>query len=190
MSKAEQEKGAFERFQKLYEDTKNRDRAEAIPLIVDAYEGIIRDFPDAGLAQEAYLKLVMINLEDNNPPDTAAAEEYFRRMVERYPGSVLLNAAEGTIMGHYFHKKNWEPLLRFTAPLVRQHLESPKIGELFYYAEANRRLGRGDEARNAFQILIDRFPRTREAKLARERMALIGTADKPEDGSRRHGGNK
>jgi len=173
LPREEQDKRAFALFQELYDYTAERSRQEAVPRIIETYQAIIRDYPQAGLVQEAYMKLVLIHLEEVDPPDEAQAEAYYGEMRQRYPQSPLRGSIESSMMRYYYRAERWEKLLGISAPLVKKELERPHRGHLFYYAEANFQLGRSNEAVRAYRLIIEKAPTSSEARFAKRRLQQI-----------------
>jgi hypothetical protein len=64
-------------------------RKTVLPRIEEIYERIIRDFPDTPLAQESYVKLITIYLEEYEPPAYGKASHAYNEFSKNYPRSFL-----------------------------------------------------------------------------------------------------
>jgi TolA-binding protein len=163
-------------FQQAYETTEMGSRAEVVSELERLYREIIDRYPRAALAQEAYLRLVIICLKDYSPPAFDKAEELHRRFIALYPASQFRTEIEDTLTDNYTRNGQWERLLRMYTPAVRKYIETGKLAkprDMFLYAEAKYRLNDLVEAEKGYRIVIALFPRTRESSLAAERLDEI-----------------
>lgn len=154
----EQNEQAFVSFKGMLDVPEGLDRAATTQHFIDAYEGIVRDYPLSGLAQEGSWKIVRMYLRDFDPPKLAEAEEAYRRFARKYPDSFLLDDALTELLRYYGNREQWNQVVIYTAPLVRQKMiEAPPM-ILVYYGEGNYHLGRTDEAILAFSLAVKRTP--------------------------------
>jgi len=149
---------AFEAFKGMLEVPEGLDRVGTTQHFIDAYEGIVRDYPLSGLAQEGSWKIVRMYLREFDPPKLAEAEEAYRRFARKYPDSFLLDDALTELLRYYGNRAQWNQVVIHTAPIVqREMIEAPPM-ILVYYGEGNYHLGRKDEAVLAFSLAIKRTP--------------------------------
>lgn len=171
----EQTRAAMKIFGEMYEVAKSRPRAEVLPDIEKGYTRIMNEYPLAGLAQEAHWKLVDIYLLDFKPPRLSEAEQVYKSLIEKYPGSPIINAAQSTFAKFYYEGGKWEPLLAFTEPVVKSYGERPPGYLLFTCAEANMQLGRKTEAIALYRQMISISPaKNFLAKVSAERLKEMG----------------
>jgi tetratricopeptide (TPR) repeat protein len=173
---AKQNEQALALFQKIYETTEQNDRNSIIPQLESMYLDIINKFPKAALAQEAYWRILLIYLNDYNPPAYDKLESTYAKFIEKYPDSPFRSEIEDNISKMYYRKAKWDSLMRFYTPAVKNYIAIGKLNraqEIFLYSEAKINLGDLAEAEKGFKIVIAHFPDTREASLARQRLAAI-----------------
>ncbi|MBI5141096.1 MAG: hypothetical protein HZA20_02740 [Nitrospirae bacterium] len=176
----EQTRAAMKIFGEMYEVVKSRPRAEILPEIEKGYSRIMNEYPLAGLAQEAHWKLVDLYLRDFKPPRVSEAEKVYKSLIEKYPNSPIINAAQSTFAKFYYEGGNWEQLLAFTEPVVKSYGERPPGYLLFTCAEANKQLGRKLEAISLYRQMIGILPSGNFlAKVSAERLKEMGEAVPP-----------
>jgi tetratricopeptide (TPR) repeat protein len=177
LSPEEREAGAFEKFNEILvvsRSTKNREAV--LPEMVELYTGLIDEYPDVPVAQESYWKLIEIYVKDFSPPDYKKAEALHNRFVRNYPQSGLKGLVEKTLAVSYYRNKEWDRLLKLSAPGFKGFIEKggpPFPFLIFMYAEANFQLGNYKEAEKGFQIVIEEFPQLNENKRAKARIEYI-----------------
>ena len=171
----EQTKAAMKIFGEMYEMTKSRSRSEILPDIENGYKRIMNEYPLAGLAHEAHWKLVDMYLLDFKPPRVSEAEHIYKSLIEKYPNSPIVNAAQSTLAKFYYEGGNWERLLAFSEPIVSSAGERPPGYILFTCAEANRQLGRKPEAIALYKQMIGLFTvKNFLARVSAERLKEMG----------------
>lgn len=159
----------------------SKDRKSALPKIEELYSRIIREYPEAPLAQESYWKLITIYVKDYSPPDYEKAEARYKEFVEKYPQSILKGLVQDTIGKSYHKYAQWDRLLELCAPTYKEYIENgkqPRASLLFMYAEANYNLGNIPEAEKSYKIVVDLFPKVREGLKSR---AMLEKIEKKED---------
>jgi len=138
------------------------DRKSVLPKIEALYEKIIREYPDAPLAQESYFKLITIYLEDYSPPEYDRAEMLYGEFLEKYPNSFFKGFIEDTLGSSYYKNGDWDRLLKFTSPAYQEYRNrgtQPRASMLFMYSEANYRLGNMKKAEEGYQIVTELYPK-------------------------------
>ena len=171
----QQNEKAFEIFQEMYEMSGTLSPEELRTTRIDQYNRMIRDYPKAGLAQEAHWKLVRIYVREFDPPAIDKAEKVYASFSAQYPDSVLIPEVQNELIRFYLKKKMWESLLRFTAPIVRARTDKPVAMPLYYYGEASYQLDRKDEAKTAFEMAVKEIPRQSYLyKMAVDRLVELG----------------
>ena len=94
---AEQQKKAYEILEEIRQLTDTIDREENIPEIKAGYREIIEKCPDTALAQESYLRLVLLAREENTPDSNAEAERVYQEFLLKYPDSPLQRIIENEL---------------------------------------------------------------------------------------------
>jgi hypothetical protein len=94
---AEQQKKAYEILEEIRQLTDTIDREENILEIKAGYREIIEKCPDTGLAQESYLRLVLLAREENTPASNAEAERVYQEFLLKYPDSSLQRIIENEL---------------------------------------------------------------------------------------------
>ncbi len=87
MSIEEQKKEAFGIFTKILLLSDSPERDKNLPEIKSLYREIIEKYPDIGLAQESYLRLVMEARKENTAAGDAEAERLYQEFLQKYPDS-------------------------------------------------------------------------------------------------------
>lgn len=166
LSVAEQNKGAQVLFEKIFEVVDNNERKDVLLQIEAMYRDIVNTYPKAPLAQESFWRLILIYLNDYNPPLFDKLETTYGQFIERYPQSPFRDEIERDIAKSLFFHKQWDRIIRFTTPAVKAFISSGKLGnprEMLLYSEAKLNLGDTEDAARGFKIVIVNFPKTPEA---------------------------
>lgn len=178
MSVEEQDREAFKAFEKILELTGEGERTGILPQLEAAYHDIIRRYPKAHLAQESYLRLMLLYLTDFTPPAFAKAEGLREEYVLKYPDSPMRGLLDRTLAESYHKHEQWEKLLRFYMPSIRQSIETgkfPRVLDIFMFAEAKFGLNDLAEAEKGYKIVVADFAETKEGSFARKRLEEIKT---------------
>ena len=100
LSLGEQKEQAYEIFKQILELSDREHRQENLPRIKELYREIINKYPEIGLAQESYLRLIIIAKEEKTASGDAEAEGLYQEFLGKYPdsnlGSVLESEARAT----------------------------------------------------------------------------------------------
>ncbi|MBI4849854.1 MAG: hypothetical protein HY808_14990 [Nitrospirae bacterium] len=137
------------------------DRQSVLPEIEERYSKIIREYPDAPLAQESYLKLITIYVKDYSPPVYEKAYTLYSEFMEKYPDSPVKGYVEETLGNSYYQNAEWDKLLRLCAPSYKDYAQTgkhPRPSLIFFYSEANYNLGNFADAEKGYRITADIFP--------------------------------
>jgi tetratricopeptide (TPR) repeat protein len=163
LTPAEQEKGSIKAFNEILDISRSSDkRQDILPEMEEMYARLIKDYPDAALAQESYWRMIMIYVDEYSPPLYEKAESLYNQFLTDYPDSALKNQIERTLARSYYLNAEWDKLLKFTAPEYKKYTEQGKRPFpflLLMYAEANFRLGNFQESGDAFKIILEKFPK-------------------------------
>jgi len=176
MTVTEQEEKAMERFKTLLDETRELDRSDAMPLILEGYREVMDKYPDSFLAEESYFRMMTIALHEVYPPKEEEAENLYNEYFRRYKHPQMGMAMNGELARYYYKEMKWEKLAKFTTPFMREYVKSGKYGDtvfLFLYTEAKFHLKDYDEARKGYQIIKRNSAGTRDADIAEQRLEYI-----------------
>ncbi|MBI5102810.1 MAG: hypothetical protein HZB33_13385 [Nitrospirae bacterium] len=171
MTQEEQDKRAFALFQEFSGLSAMADRKSVLPRLEVIFAEIINDYPKAALAQQSYVNLIRIYLNDYTPALYDKAEELYQRFNNRY--AVSSGEIEGPFFQAYHRDGKWEKALKLASPAVKRYIETRKLErplELFHYSEAKFNTGDVVEAEKGYKIIYSLFPDSSEGVTARERL--------------------
>jgi len=154
------------------------DRKSVLPKIEELYENIIRQYPEAPLAQESYWKLITIYVEDYSPPAYDKAEIKYNEFLKKYPQSYIKGFIDDTLSNSYYKNADWNGLLKLTSPVYREYLEKgkqPRASLMFMYSEANYNLGNIVEAAEGYKIVSELFPKLMVGIKSKQMLEKIGS---------------
>ena len=97
MSIEEQKKEAYDILKEILLLSESPEREKKLPEIKVLYRKIINKYPDLGLAQESYMRLVILAREENTPDGDAEAESLYEEFMRKYPGSRLQRIIENEL---------------------------------------------------------------------------------------------
>jgi outer membrane protein assembly factor BamD len=153
------------------------------------YRDYLNRYPGVSQRDYARYQFAVCYDKEHDKPDrdqtsTRAAIEQYRVLLQEFPDSTYVAVARERIrrltdaladheffVGYFYIRKGAPAaaLSRFTA-LEQRYPEYAGKDRLFYYeAEALKRLGRGEEASRYYSRVIEEFPASQYAKLARGR---------------------
>ena len=89
LSLGEQKEQAYEIFKQILELSDYQHRQENLPRMKELYREIINKYPQIGLAQESYLRLIIIAREEKTASGDAEAERLYQEFLGKYPDSNL-----------------------------------------------------------------------------------------------------
>jgi outer membrane protein assembly factor BamD len=153
------------------------------------YRDYLNRYPGVSQRDYARYQFAVCYDKEHDKPDrdqtsTRAAIEQYRVLLQEFPDSTYVAVARERIrrltdaladheffVGYFYIRKGapGAALSRFTA-IEQRYPEYAGKDRLFYYeAEALKRLGRGEEASRYYSRVIEEFPASQYAKLARGR---------------------
>ena len=94
LSPADQKAQAYKTFEQILELIDSEDRQKNLSEIKKLYRKIIDNYPGIGLAQESYLRLILIAKEENTASGDAEAEKLYQEFLGKYPESRLRRVME------------------------------------------------------------------------------------------------
>ncbi|HEU5050442.1 MAG TPA: tetratricopeptide repeat protein [Gemmatimonadales bacterium] len=98
----------------------------------------------------------------------------FRELLRAHPTSERVPDALYYI-GQSFETENADSALAYYDQVTRNHPESPRAASAYYHIGLIReRATRNAEAREAYQRVVDNYPNSDEAALARDRLRALG----------------
>jgi len=157
------------------------------------YRDYLNRYPGAAQRDYARYQFAVCYDKEHEKPDrdqtsTREALGQYRVLLQEFPDSTYVSVARERIrrltdeqadhefgVGYFYIRKGAPAaaLGRFTA-IEQRFPEYASRDKLFYYeAEALRRLGRGDEASRYYSRVIEEFPASQYAKMARGRTAKL-----------------
>jgi len=157
------------------------------------YRDYLNRYPGAPQRDYARYQFAVCYDKEHEKPDrdqtsTREALEQYRVLLQEFPDSTYVSVARERIrrltdeqadhefgVGYFYIRKGAPAaaLGRFTA-IEQRFPEYAGRDRLFYYeAEALRRLGRGEEASRYYSRVIEEFPASQYAKMARGRTAKL-----------------
>lgn len=176
MSTDEQEAHAEEIFASILEMTADVDRVDALPDMERAYREIIDSYPDSGLAQESFMRLINIQINDYEPPRLMEADALYREFIEKYPDSPIRTSIDDNIMRMYHRNRLWNRLLIASSQYVKDFIDTEDLRYplfLFFFTEARYHLGDIFEAEKGYRIIKELKPGTLESKISANRLKEI-----------------
>lgn len=172
----EQEKEVYRILEKILELRSRAEDASLIPEIESAYREIITKYPESSRAQESYMRLISLYLNEYYPPAFGKAESLFSEFNERYPDSLMKIRIIDIISEAYYIHSEWNKLLRLHSPAIKKFIETGKLlraSDMYMYSEAKLNLGDIVEAVKGYKIVIVFFPESRESKISEQRLRKI-----------------
>lgn len=97
LSIEEQKAKAYELFRQILYLSDSPEREKHLPEIKSLYREIIEKYPDSGLTQESYLRLVMLAKNEKTAEGDAEAARLYEEFSRKYPGSKLKRVIENEL---------------------------------------------------------------------------------------------
>ena len=97
LSIEEQRKQAYDILKEILLLSDSPERKAKLPEIKALYREIIDKYPDLGLAQESYMRLVLLAKEENTQAGDAEAESIYNEFLQKYPDSRLQRIIENEL---------------------------------------------------------------------------------------------
>ena len=154
------------------------DRKTVLPRLEDLYLEIIHKYRNSPLAQECYLKLISMYVEDYSPPEFEKAEMMYREFLNIYPRSILIRFMEDKLGKGYYENAAWDRLLQLITPRYQEYVKSDSpvdSATLFMYSEANFHLGNLKEAEEGYARVAQRDPESALGIQSKKRLSAMGT---------------
>jgi tol-pal system protein YbgF len=157
---------ALEEKNREMQEGKNAESEELSPT-KEALSEIKGAFPEMGdLYKDAYDTFQRGELE--------GARRKFEGFLKQYPNTELSGNAQFWIAETYYQKKNFETAILEYEKVMAKYPESGKIpAALFKQALAFLELGDKTNARNLLNRVIERFPGSDQAKMAKKKMEAM-----------------
>lgn len=171
----------FTQILEIYENAASRQEAAQKAEVL--YARIINEYPQTPLAQESYWKLITLTVRDFSPPDFEKAEKLYNEFMVKYPGSILKNAVQQTLIQSYNRYAEWGRMIKLCAPAFMEYKKGSKEPApliLYMYAEANYRLGNIAEAEEGYKATLKLYPKISYAMKAKKRLDEIGKKEEKE----------
>jgi len=110
-----------------------------------------------------------------NKGDYEAARETFKKGMEEFPRSPIIDETAFHYAVAYFKEKRWQEAIEAFEKMIAEYPETRKLPEALYHIGICKiRLHRSREAVSVFSKLIEEFPDDRWARYAMERLAEVG----------------
>ncbi|MBI5407981.1 MAG: hypothetical protein HZA14_01285 [Nitrospirae bacterium] len=162
----EQETKSLEVFSEILELIESSENRESVlPQVEQLYGKIIKEYPEAPLAQESYWKLITLYVEDYTPPAYEKAESLYHEFTGRYPNSFVEGFIEDTLAHSYYRHADWDKLVKLCTPAYKEYIDrgiKPRASLIFMYSEANYNLGNYTEAEKGYEATVELFPKSNE----------------------------
>lgn len=98
----------------------------------------------------------------------------FGSYIELYPDSSLVPNARYWLGESYYSQKNYDQAIKEFALLVKQHPDTPKVATaMLKQGYAYLEMGDKSRARTILNSVLKQFPKSQEAKWAKERLSQI-----------------
>lgn len=185
LSFAAQQRLAAKLFDDLYKIAGQRGEA-LVAKKIDLYQRIINRCPDVPLAQECYWHLLDVMMQDVQPPRKEEALRLYADFNRRYPQSKMRSVVSHQLMKGLYQHGQWSDLERIATQYL-QTTRKRKNGApsaplaLFWRAEARFSLGEVEAAKKGYGKILQYFPKSLMARVARQRMAATGDKAKVEN---------
>lgn len=158
-------------------------------VLNDRYMEIIRDYPDSFYAEESYFRLMQSRIKYFWPPDFDGAEKHYAEYIRNYPKSErIVNLMNDYMVRTYYYYEQWSRMVTFLQPYLKNYIatgDAKPVHFMYYYSIAKFKLKDYEEARKGFDIVINQFPGSAEARNSAERLKDIDAAEKQIQGGDR-----
>jgi tol-pal system protein YbgF len=160
-------------------EEKNRAQEEKIKEMEDRLKGVEGKIKQAELEKSSPAKEVPAAMgdlykdayESFQKGDVNGARKKFGAFLKQYPNAELSGNAQFWIGETYYQKKDFEKAILEYEKAISKYPESGKIpAALFKQALAFLELGDKTNARNLFRKVIERFPNSEQAEMAKKKL--------------------
>lgn len=176
MPPAEQEQKSTEAMEELVEFTAGKFRSQIVDDIEKKLVEVKDKYPNSSWAEQAYWRLITMNIADYHPARFDKVEEYYKEYFQRYKKPALDYLINDTVARGYYNNSQWEKLVIFLEPYVKLILTTEKRlypHFMYFYTEAKFHLKEFDEAEKGYNLILYYFPDSQEAKLAKDRLNTL-----------------
>lgn len=185
LGKTAQQQLASKLFEDLYKISGGKGEALVAQRIA-LYHRIIDSCPDVPLAQESYWHLLEILMRDVQPPRNEEALRLYAAFNRRYPDSKMRAVVSHQVMQGLYQQGQWSELERIAVSYLqtvgRKQDGAPSAPvAVFLCAEARYRLGEIFAAQTGYEEIMQFFPRSIMAKIAKVRLAAMGDKAKADN---------
>ena len=97
LSLEEQRAAAYEIFKEILVLSDSPEHEKNSPQIKSLYRGIIDNYPDIGLAQESYMRLIIMAKKEGTAAGDAEAEALYQEFLQQYPDSKIQRIIENEL---------------------------------------------------------------------------------------------
>jgi tol-pal system protein YbgF len=145
--------------------------------------GPAKEVPSEGKGTSAGMgNMYKVAYEAFQKGDAEGARKKFEAFLKQYPNTELSGHAQFWIGETYYQKKDFEKAILEYEKTITKYPEGSKVpAALFKQALAFLELGDKANARNLFRRVIERFPRSDQAEMAKKRLE---TMKQPSDDSK------
>jgi len=181
-----QEELSMASFELLLSRTQDLSMKERRPILEKGYYQMIEKFPDSFLSEESHMRLILLYMEQFNPPQVEKAEQIYRDYYQNYPQPRLGRAINETMARSYYNVGEWRRLEEFCVPFVKRYLESKDVNNslyMYYYSEAKFNQGELLEAERGFRMLSRDFGDSGLGGTARMRLEDIAIKKQEQESS-------
>ncbi len=106
--------------------------------------------------------------------DYERARGHFRRVMEEFPQTIIVDQAAYHYAMCFYREKKWRKSLEWLTWLMKTYPETPRAAEVLYHMGlCHLNLNQNDQARKWFKRTENRFPDSRWAGFAKERLLEI-----------------
>ena len=125
--------------------------------------------------------LYKVAYETYQKGDVEGARKKFEAFLKQYPNTELSGHAQFWIGETYYQKKDYEKAILEYEKAITKYPEGSKVpAALYKQGLAFLELGDKTSARNLFKRVIERFPRSEQAEMAKKRLeAMKQPSDSP-----------
>ena len=160
-----------------YVQTQNAEKAYSGAQSIEAWQGVIRQFPNSVAAGNAYLRIAAKLALDGKYPESDASYETFIRQFPKHP--LAVNGYMG-LAANAEQEKNPDKALEYYRKIGSQFGTSFQAPMALYH-EARITAGKGQlkEAQTLYESIVQRFPESTAAGIASREAGSL--ADKLSD---------
>jgi tetratricopeptide (TPR) repeat protein len=144
--------------------TQNAEKAYSATQSIEAWQAVIRQFPNSVAAGNAYLRIAAKLREDGKYPESDANYETFIRQFPKHP--LVVNGYMGLAANAELEKNPDKALeyYRQVATLFMNSFQAPMA--LFHEARITAAKGLSKEAQTLYESIVQRFPDSTAAGIA------------------------